>query len=188
MDNEYAKLKGWAYPHNPTYDPREQREVFKKFFGLEDGNDKFTPNMPKEVLEAIETAKGEPFKTNCDAFWGGITEGYVPYLKQTFEHPDAIYQDELFIHLVKNIDGKIFRYRTENSINSHYFERLYPYQLEKLQKEATRLGNGVKAKTKRQFVQEERARDEGHLKAQQEEAKRNKPPLKSPKTTNSPKA
>ncbi|WP_285693579.1 hypothetical protein, partial [Helicobacter ailurogastricus] len=92
------------------------------------------------------------------------------------------------MYLVKNIDGKIFAFRAENSTDAKYFERLYPYELEGLQESATRLGNGVKAKTKRQFIQEERARKEARLKTQakQEEAKANKPPIKKPKDYKQP--
>nr|WP_231624695.1 PBECR2 nuclease fold domain-containing protein [Helicobacter ailurogastricus] len=188
VDNATAKKYNKHYPHDPRYILSDQHEAFKKLFGIKEGDDPFTPNMPKEVLEALQTAQEKPFKVRSKDFYFGLTDGYAPYFKQTLEHPDAVFQDEFFMYLVKNIDGKIFAFRAENSTDAKYFERLYPYELEDLQESATQLGNGVKAKTKRQFIQEERARKEARLKTQakQEEAKANKPPIKKPKDYKQP--
>ncbi|WP_158654203.1 hypothetical protein, partial [Helicobacter ailurogastricus] len=188
VDNQTAKKYNKHYPHDPRYILSDQHEAFKKLFGIKEGDDPFTPNMPKEVLEALQTAQEKPFKVRSKDFYFGLTDGYAPYFKQTLEHPDAVFQDEFFMYLVKNIDGKIFAFRAENSTDAKYFERLYPYELEDLQESATQLGNGVKAKTKRQFIQEERARNEARLKTQakQEEAKANKPPIKKPKDYKQP--
>ncbi|BDQ29731.1 hypothetical protein ASB7_15680 [Helicobacter ailurogastricus] len=118
VDNATAKKYNKHYPHDPRYILSDQHEAFKKLFGIKEGDDPFTPNMPKEVLEALQTAQEKPFKVRSKDFYFGLTDGYAPYFKQTLEHPDAVFQDEFFMYLVKNIDGKIFAFRAENGTDN----------------------------------------------------------------------
>ncbi|WP_267892761.1 putative barnase/colicin E5 family endoribonuclease, partial [Helicobacter ailurogastricus] len=46
VDNATAKKYNKHYPHDPRYILSDQHEAFKKLFGIKEGDDPFTPNMP----------------------------------------------------------------------------------------------------------------------------------------------
>ncbi|WP_285693577.1 hypothetical protein, partial [Helicobacter ailurogastricus] len=79
VDNATAKKYNKHYPHDPRYILSDQHEAFKKLFGIKEGDDPFTPNMPKEVLEALQTAQEKPFKVRSKDFYFGLTDGYAPF-------------------------------------------------------------------------------------------------------------
>ncbi|WP_104711559.1 hypothetical protein [Helicobacter felis] len=119
-DEATAKQYKMSYPAGNTYILNDQHEAFKKLFGLKEGDEPFTPNMPKEVLQALQTAQGKPFKVSSKDFYYGLTEGYAPYLKQTLENPDAIFQDEFFTYLIyKTLRVKYLSLGLKMGITTH---------------------------------------------------------------------
>ncbi|WP_162982949.1 hypothetical protein [Helicobacter sp. L8] len=166
-------------PKIRTY--QDQQEELKKLFSIENPQEPFKPPMDKQALEAIESTQERPFSMKSADFGFGIPYGLEAQLKSTLEHPDALFQDEFCLYLVKRIEDKIYCFRVENSLSSKYFEVLTPLQLETIETKATKLGNGIKAKSRRQINREQMDIYEARDQVRQQEQEASKPPIKKAK-------